>query len=114
MLTEPSKHCKISTAVSSLKFGFCSEQSSDPVLVFQYALESLPQLNYPYGVDGRPAWPADAACDRLGVEGDEIVAASWIINTTFGVGGDAGKCVPPFVVGPGGVPGDGPGPGPWG
>lgn len=92
-------------------FGFCQDaRDDDPVLVFQYALESLPQLNYPYSVDGRPPWPADAACSRLKTKGDEIDAASWIINVTFGVG----ECVHSFDEGPGGVPGDGPGPGAWG
>ncbi|KAJ8603273.1 hypothetical protein CTAYLR_006955 [Chrysophaeum taylorii] len=94
-------------------FGVCSVEAlgpDSPAELFQYALESLPQLNYPYPVDGRPGWPVEAACGVLAASPGIASAA----NVTAMVLGTSEPCTPALSEGPGGVPGDGPGPGSWG
>ena len=84
--------------------------------LFVYALESLPQLDYPYQIGSLPAWPVKAACADLVGAGDDqaalLGAAAKISKAALN--GNAKTCMKTLVEGPGGVPGDGPGPDSWG
>lgn len=96
-------------------FGVCEPAGlgpTDPAQLFQYALESLPQLDYPYNVGGRPGDPVKAACELL-LEASSIIHAAANV-TRMSLGFNDSSCVPTLVEGPAGVPGDGPGPDPWG
>jgi len=81
-----------------------SALGTDHAALFQYALEGLPQQNYP------PLWPVRATCETLVHATDRVAAAEAIIMATLG----NGTCVEVPAEGPGGVPGDGPGVGSWG
>lgn len=74
--------------------------------LFAYAIESIPQLDYP------PSWPVNATCAKL-MQADDLVAAAGEIASSY-AGFDGKSCLKPLPEGPGGVPGDGPGPGNWG
>ena len=105
-------------------FNFCDDKSLQPnkSSLFIYGLESLPQINYPYEADGRPAWPVSYVCNLLlgdnDVEGSSSLLdrAAQVTAVTIGYDlQDHKDCLPPFdYFGPGNVPGDGPGPGSWG
>ena len=78
--------------------------------LFVYALESLPQLDYPYAVGPLSAWPVKAACtDLLAARDDDMLqkAAGNISQRALNNG--AKECMEPLLEGPAGVPGDGPG-----
>lgn len=100
-------------------FHVCSAAALGPSVpseLFAYALESLPQMNYPYPIGSRPAWPVREVCDIMVAAGDsaaELIRAAANVTDTF-FGWDGKNCLPALSEGPGGVPGDGPGPGPWG
>ena len=85
----------------------------DPAELFQYALESAPQGEYP------PQWPLEAVCAALvaaEAEPDAEVAlisvAGKFTSNFLGLGAEG--CLEALEEGPGGVPGDGPGPDAWG
>ena len=97
-----------------------------PTEFFAYALEGIPQQDYPYAIGAMPAWPVNATCATLvkpylasenvnHVPSDAalIAAAATITDVAFGYT-PSGSCIPTFVEGPGGVPGDGPGTDAWG
>lgn len=95
-------------------FGVCDAAGLGPDKqsdLFFYALEGLPQLDYPYAVGNLPAWPVNASCSRLvaaGVDQELLLAAAANV-TRMGLGiGDS--CMPTLDEGPGGIPGDGPAP----
>ena len=81
----------------------------------RYALEALPQQDYAHPVGDLPAWPVDAVCAALAqaATDEELIAAAakW---SKLALGAPASGCWPTLDEGPGGVPGDGPGPGAWG
>ena len=82
--------------------------------LFLYGLEGLPQMNYPYQIGSMPAWPVDAVCQiLLDNTSDPVTAAATAtsIALSYPLTGD---CYPTLDEGPGNVPGDGPGAGPWG
>jgi pimeloyl-ACP methyl ester carboxylesterase len=90
---------------------------------FAYALEGLPQQNYPYRIGDMPAWPVNATCQLLTspfadkkrpTDEELIAAAARVTDMAFGYSTSNGPCISTFVEGPGGVPGDGPGPDAWG
>lgn len=93
-------------------------QSSE---LFAYALENLPQLNYPYAVGSLPAHPVRYACEVLIAAADvardsshELIKAAATV-TALALGIPEGACIPFLGVGgPGNTPGDGPGRGSWG
>lgn len=94
---------------------------NQPAQLFQYALEGLPQLNYPYAIGTLPANPVSTACHRLTTAvahantQELIYVAAEIVGEYVGTPAQAqGYCIPTFVEGPGGLPGDGPGPDSWG
>eukprot|EP00939_MAST-03C_sp_MAST-3C-sp1_P001552 g1552.t1 len=73
--------------------------------LFVYALESMPQLNYP------PEWPVHHTCEMLSnADDDDIlsVAANITLNA-LGFDPTKAKCMPTLSEGPGSIPGDGPG-----
>eukprot|EP00949_MAST-11_sp_MAST-11-sp1_P005144 g5144.t1 len=86
--------------------------------LFIYALESLPQLDYPYPVGNLPAWPVNDTCSILvdaaagGNQSSLIASAAKLTKRVLGIS-DL-KCMQTLVEGPGGVPGDGPGRNSWG
>eukprot|EP00592_Proboscia_alata_P004717 CAMPEP_0194378760 /NCGR_PEP_ID=MMETSP0174-20130528/37061_1 /TAXON_ID=216777 /ORGANISM="Proboscia alata, Strain PI-D3" /LENGTH=536 /DNA_ID=CAMNT_0039161017 /DNA_START=44 /DNA_END=1654 /DNA_ORIENTATION=+ len=101
-------------------FDVCSPEAlygnatdGDLAALFQYALESLPQQNYPYPVGNIPGQPVDAVCAMFSSKSDldRVEAAATATRMVFG--NEVG-CLEPFSEGVGGVPGDGPGLGPWG
>mmetsp|Transcript_11218 Transcript_11218/g.27581 ORF Transcript_11218/g.27581 Transcript_11218/m.27581 type:complete len:484 (-) Transcript_11218:288-1739(-) len=107
-------------SVVAKEFNVCSPEAlgpNSPDELFAYALESLPQLDYPYPVGGRPAWPVNATCDILvqamDANGSALISAAATV-TRFSLGISGKACVPTLPEGPGGIPGDGPGPGSWG
>ena len=92
-------------------------------------------MDYPYPVSTRPAWPVNASCAALvaALEGVEasgggsahlLAAAANVTQMALGYGAYAanddddgsggGGCFPTLASGPGGIPGDGPGPDAWG
>ena len=105
-------------------FGVCDAAAlgpTKPTELFAYALESMPQLDYPYPVGNLPAWPVNASCKLLvtaaaAVAEDEeesagaslIAAAAKITAQVIGKPAGGG-CLPALPEGPGEVPGDGPG-----
>jgi lysosomal Pro-X carboxypeptidase len=102
-------------------FGLCSAPSD--ASAFSYwiteALESIPQIDYPYSVGTLPANPVNATCAAMArgsSDGDGLEALGNITKWFYGSGD---KCTPEEAarsdqVG-GGVPGDGPEPGSsWG
>jgi|EP01043_Picozoa_sp_COSAG02_P043387 pimeloyl-ACP methyl ester carboxylesterase len=105
-----------STPESSLikAFGVCEASGLGPTApseLFAYALESQPQLDYPYPVGALPAWPVNATCHDLVAAGsskEKLVAAAADITAKV-VGKPPNGCIPTLTEGPGEVPGDGPG-----
>ena len=98
-------------------FHLCDESALGPTraALFQYALESLPQLDYPHAVGAIPAWPVNHTCGLLGdaaTDAARLDAAAAVTKFVLGTGG--AECFAALVEGPGGVPGDGPGPDAWG
>jgi pimeloyl-ACP methyl ester carboxylesterase len=98
-------------------FNLCSAAALGPSngALFQYALESLPQLDYPHAVGAIPAWPVNATCAILGkasTDAARLKAAAEIAAVVLGT--SAAECFAKLAEGPGGIPGDGPGPGAWG
>lgn len=87
--------------------------------LFTYALESLPQQDYPYAIGSMPAKPVNFVCSLL-VKGFNskdpsalLQAASAVVALSFGY--DGSSCIEDYgVAGPGNTPGDGPGLGSWG
>ena len=83
--------------------------------------QGLCQEDYPYPVGGRPGWPVNATCSALvtALDADSgdgaalVAAAAAATKMALGYGAD-GECLATFEEGPGGVPGDGPGPDAWG
>jgi pimeloyl-ACP methyl ester carboxylesterase len=83
-----------------------------PSQLFSYALESIPQQDYPYAIGANPAWPVNATCAALVAAQTsaeaKIDAAAALVKQYVGLPAD-GSCLPALDEGPGGVPGDGPG-----
>lgn len=80
-----------------------------------YAIESIPQMNYPYAVGSLPAWPVSTVCRTLLRSGPRpsLQAAAEVTDMYYGGGGRGGDCIP--TEGQGGIPGGGPWPNaPWG
>ncbi len=96
-------------------FNMCEKQGLGPRQdsLFMYALESIPQLNYPYGVNALPAWPVNATCNILLDAKDDddtlLSAAANITTLALFSGSQSSDCHQTLEEGPGGVPGDGPG-----
>lgn len=100
------------------KFHVCEEAGLGPGAqseLFAYALEGLPQENYPYALGDRPAWPVNWTCDVLvdALANNSLIDAAARV-TNVALGGSESQCLPTLLEGPGGVPGDGPGPDAWG
>ena len=105
-------------------FQFCDDRALKPdqSSTFLYALESLPQQNYPYEIGPMPAWPVSAVCSIMtnahdsgrGSANDLVLAAAAATSLAMGFSDDSGRCIPTPNEGPGNVPGDGPGKGSWG
>jgi len=55
----------ITTGMESASESELVEQNKDAAALFQYALESLPQMDYPYTVDHLPSNPVNAVCAIL-------------------------------------------------
>jgi lysosomal Pro-X carboxypeptidase len=119
-------------------FGVCEASGLGPTSqsdLFLYALEGLPQMDYPYEVGGLPAWPVNASCatlvaaleaaeqqqqhhrggegfGRVGASGDSLLVAAAANVTRMALGIDAADdgCMATLDEGPGGIPGDGPAP----
>lgn len=84
----------------------------DPTNFLIDALETLPQLNYPYQIGSLPKWPVNATC-KLVMQAsptDDLGTAAMI--TDFFYGYDGSTCLQ--GEGQGGIPGGGPGPASWG
>ena len=104
------------TPVSDLvqTFGVCDASGLGPdshTELFAYALESLPQLDYPYPVGALPGWPVNVTCKNLVAAGSsnaKLVAAAADITAKV-IGKPPNGCIPTLTEGPGEVPGDGPG-----
>ena len=94
---------------------------------FTDAVESIPQMNYPYEIGTFPAWPVNRTCEiitggqksndyqngRKNLTKFEILdLASQITNFFYGY--DGKNCISGADLGQGGVPGNGPGPKEWG
>ena len=105
-------------------FGVCEASGLGPDRqsdLFYYALEGLPQMNYPYAIDAMPAWPVNASCAVLvdayaggGAGGGGNANASRLVEaaanvTRMGLGlpapGEGAACMATLDEGPGGVPG---------
>eukprot|EP00039_Didymoeca_costata_P008891 m.118213 g.118213 ORF g.118213 m.118213 type:complete len:487 (-) comp14274_c0_seq4:63-1523(-) len=83
------------------------------VFWFTDAIETIPQLNYPYAVGTLPGWPVNATCKILSQaksDDDLLAAAGSIADMYYSRTGN--DCV--SGQGQGGVPGGGPGPAAWG
>ncbi|KAH8085517.1 dipeptidyl-peptidase [Aureococcus anophagefferens] len=98
-------------------FHLCDAAALGPTraALWQYALESLPQLDYPRAVGSIPAWPVNHTCHllaRASTAAARLRVAAEVQAMVLGTGGET--CFPALVEGPGGVPGDGPGPDSWG
>ena len=122
-------------------FNVCDKSAFSPKTpqvnsdLFVYALEGLPQQNYPYKIGNLPGWPVNHTCGILTSSGaldgngngngnenthsthsthSALIAAAATI-TNMVLNGGAASCIPPFPDGGvGRVPGDGPGAGNWG
>ena len=109
---------KTDTATLLSLFNVCEANGLGPTLksdLFSYALESMPQLDYP---DASPPWPVNDTCTKLiqaQTIGDQalLTAAATITKRALGVPFDfdetASNCMATLAEGPGGIPGDGPG-----
>lgn len=83
---------------------------------FTYALEGLPQQDYPYAIGSMPANPVNYSCNLLVKSMDNpkaLLAAAGSISD-LAQGYDGSSCIPYNVGGPGNTPGDGPGLNSWG
>lgn len=86
--------------------------------MFVYALEGLPQMDYPYQIGAMPASPVKRVCEialsrSVANSGHALQAAAAVTDMFFGY--DGRHCVEsPGVGGLGNTPGDGPGPDSWG
>lgn len=96
-------------------FGVCEAAGLGPekTSLFAYALEGLPQQDYPYAIGALPAWPVNHTCKELVAAGSSapklLAAAVGITQKVVGNGQAVGPCIPTQPEGPGEVPGDGPG-----
>jgi pimeloyl-ACP methyl ester carboxylesterase len=97
-------------------FNVCDASGLGPTLksdLFSYALESMPQLDYP---DTSPPWPVNDTCTKL-IQGKAdgknafLTAAATITKRVLGIpfDNDGSNCMKTLAEGPGGFPGDGPG-----
>eukprot|EP00933_Yihiella_yeosuensis_P046587 TRINITY_DN4215_c0_g1_i1.p1 TRINITY_DN4215_c0_g1~~TRINITY_DN4215_c0_g1_i1.p1 ORF type:complete len:511 (-),score=94.91 TRINITY_DN4215_c0_g1_i1:165-1697(-) len=109
-------------------FNLCNAKGLGPTKTstFTYALEGLPQEDYPYTIGAMPAKPVTYVCQALvkalvsthsttedQKRQDFLEAAGSVIRLSFGSNGS--QCIPDYGVGgPGNTPGDGPGLGSWG
>ena len=85
--------------------------------LFIYALESLPQLDYPYAIGVTAGVAREADVRRLVAAadgGDDMLYNVAAKFTQVALNANATACMKELVEGPGGVPGDGPGPDSWG
>eukprot|EP00615_Pteridomonas_danica_P000926 CAMPEP_0114356294 /NCGR_PEP_ID=MMETSP0101-20121206/20855_1 /TAXON_ID=38822 ORGANISM="Pteridomonas danica, Strain PT" /NCGR_SAMPLE_ID=MMETSP0101 /ASSEMBLY_ACC=CAM_ASM_000211 /LENGTH=549 /DNA_ID=CAMNT_0001498657 /DNA_START=28 /DNA_END=1677 /DNA_ORIENTATION=+ len=103
-------------------FNVCEANGVGPTSqadLFIYGLEGLCQMNYPYQIDATPAWPVNYTCsvliDAMNTDDSHTIltAAGQIGQMSLGYIGED-DCFPTLEEGPGGVPGDGPGPDSWG
>lgn len=114
-------------------FGVCEPralgEAGHRAELFVYALENLPQLNYPFAISPLPAWPVAAACRVLldatsasigratatQAEAAGLVdAAAAVTRLALGYQ-NSSACIPyQGPGGPGNTPGDGPGLSAWG
>jgi len=96
-------------------FGVCDAKALGPdraTELFSYALEGLPQQDYPYAIGDMPAWPVNATCKLLVGAGSSprlLIAAAAKVTQMANGKPPPGGCSPALTEGPGGVPGDGPG-----
>jgi len=90
----------------------CSEAvlGTDPTNFLIDALETLPQMDYPYAIGSIPGWPVNATCATAAATADPIALASKVIDMFYGY--DGTHCLD--GEGQGGIPGGGPGPASWG
>mmetsp|Transcript_155910 Transcript_155910/g.499861 ORF Transcript_155910/g.499861 Transcript_155910/m.499861 type:complete len:491 (-) Transcript_155910:222-1694(-) len=116
MLIEAAERSKVAEVFQVCEDKALGPRNSD---LFIYALERLPQQDYPYAVGALPARPVTAACNllmepqRWGDPGALLKAAAAVASMAFGLSGSA--CIPyQGPGGPGNTPGDGSGPGAWG
>jgi len=89
-------------------FALCEASGLGPTSksdLFVYALESMPQLNYP------PEWPVQRTCALLSDTKREnlIAVAANITLNALGFDRNENTCMPTLEEGPGSIPGDGPG-----
>ncbi|CAE8643401.1 unnamed protein product [Polarella glacialis] len=118
----------------STAFGVCAANAlgsaEDRAALFTYALEGLPQQDYPYAIGPLPGHPVRAVCQQLvharafgekteGIAGFEgmpslVKAAAAVTRLAMGFA-NSSSCIPEQGPGgPGNTPGDGPGPDAWG
>jgi hypothetical protein len=85
-------------------FNMCEKEGLGPRpdSLFMYALESIPQLNYPYAVNSLPAWPVNATCDIL-LNSKDLLTAAANITTMALFGGSSTDCHETLEEGPGGT-----------
>lgn len=86
--------------------------------LFAYALEALPQQDYPYVIGAMPAKPVTWVCDTLlgasDADADAMLAAAGAV-VDLALNRNGPDCLANLGLGgPGNTPGDGPGPGAWG
>ena len=98
------------------EFNFCNKTALTPMQssVFSYALEGLPQSNYPYQIDAMPAWPVDYSCTILTDESIPLLKRAAMVTSMVEGYSLEGDCFETPKEGPGNIPGDGPGLGSWG
>jgi len=97
-------------------FNFCDVSALKPKMssIFTYALEGLPQMNYPYPIGSMPSWPVDYSCSILADDSIPLLQrAAKVTALSMGYSLD-GDCLKTPQEGPGNIPGDGPGFGSWG
>jgi hypothetical protein len=97
-------------------FNFCNVSALKPMKssIFTYALEGLPQGNYPYPIGSMPAWPVNYSCSILTDESIPLLQrAANVTALSMGYALD-GDCLNSPEEGPGNIPGDGPGLTSWG
>jgi len=99
-------------------FNVCDATGLGPTTksdLFSYALESMPQLDYP---DSTPPWPVNDTCTKLidaQSHGDQALLeeAATITKRCLGIPfqhhGSSSSCMSTLAEGPGSIPGDGPG-----
>ena len=99
-------------------FHLCAPLSSNEPLTdwFTDAIETLPQLNYPYAVGTNPAWPVNKTCSiiakGIAQDSDEALLHAAATITDFYYSRSPDACV--SGQGQGLIPGGGPGPPSWG